>query len=94
MNIKIIEFKNLYEYTGSSGQAHFGFLILLDSELKPENRRKIIHHEKQHLVQQKQFLIFGFYIIYVIDYLIQYIKFRDSQKAYKNIYFEKKVVDI
>ena len=53
---QIIYYNNLYELTGSNGQAHFGFIILIDSDLMDCKKEEIIFHEKQHLIQQKQFL--------------------------------------
>lgn len=50
----------------------------------------ILHkHEKIHIQQQLKYLIIPFYLIYGIDFLIQYLKYKDFNVAYRNIGFEK-----
>ena len=46
-------------------------------------------HERIHLAQQRELGIIGFYIAYSLNYLINLIKYKDRQLAYKNIVFEK-----
>jgi hypothetical protein len=58
------------------------------------NKNKIIddytlNHEKIHIKQQKELLIFLFYIWYGIEYLIKMIKYKNSHTAYMNISFER-----
>lgn len=48
-----------------------------------------LRHEKIHLKQQLELLIIFFYIVYGIEYLIKGIKYRDFNKGYENISFEK-----
>ena len=48
-----------------------------------------INHEKIHLRQQIELLILPFYVWYIIEYLIKLIKYRNTNKAYKHISFEK-----
>jgi hypothetical protein len=47
------------------------------------------NHERIHLRQQIEMLILPFYIWYIAEYLIHYLKFRDRLKAYRAISFEK-----
>ena len=55
-----------------------------------ENRKKIlINHERIHLRQQLEMLILPFYIIYLVNYLINLIRFKNHDLAYRNIIFEK-----
>ncbi|MBN3859543.1 bile acid:sodium symporter family protein [Neisseriaceae bacterium PsAf] len=49
----------------------------------------LINHEQIHIAQQRELLLIGFYLIYVIHYLINLIIYRDKQKAYANIVFER-----
>jgi len=49
----------------------------------------LVNHEKIHLRQQIECLILLFYLIYVISYVIQYIKYRNHDDAYRNIVFER-----
>lgn len=50
--------------------------------------RILIHHELCHSIQQ---LMLGglFFVIYLINYLINLLKYKDSKMAYYNIYFEE-----
>lgn len=48
-----------------------------------------INHEKIHLQQQKELLIIFFYIWYIINFFLKYIRHRNYNKAYHNIIFEK-----
>ncbi|MGB0849634.1 MAG: hypothetical protein ACPGTP_00175 [Bacteroidia bacterium] len=50
---------------------------------------KILNHEKIHLRQQLELLVIPFYIIYLIEYVVLLIVYRDHDKAYRNISFEK-----
>ena len=62
----------------------FGFVLstrpLSDTEL---------NHELIHAVQQKELLYIPFFIWYGIEWLILYIKYRNWEKAYFHIRFEK-----
>lgn len=48
-----------------------------------------LNHERIHIRQQLELLIIFFYILYGLEYLIKGIKYRDFDKAYYNISFEK-----
>lgn len=67
--------------------AIFPFVLLRDKKLK-ENT-VLINHEKIHLRQQAELLILPFYIWYVAEYLLRLIAYRDRNKAYRNISFER-----
>lgn len=54
---------------------------------------EIINHEKIHLRQQLELLILPFYILYLISYLINFIKYKKHHLAYRNIIFEKEAYD-
>jgi hypothetical protein len=49
----------------------------------------LINHEKIHIRQQIELLILPFYIWYLFDFGIQFIKYKDKNKAYRNICFER-----
>jgi len=48
----------------------------------------LINHEKIHLKQQIELLLIPFYLWYGIEYLMHYIKYKDSTRAYRHISFE------
>lgn len=49
----------------------------------------VINHERIHTSQQRELLFIPFYIIYIIEWLIRLIQFRNCQDAYMNISFER-----
>lgn len=60
--------------------------------IKDHNRKRdavLINHEKIHLKQQLELLILPFYLIYLINYVINLVKFKNHDQAYRNIVFEK-----
>ncbi|MDE6547448.1 MAG: hypothetical protein K2L22_00490 [Muribaculaceae bacterium] len=51
--------------------------------------RYVINHERIHTAQMRELLFIPFYIIYVVEWLIRIIQYRDVHKAYLNISFER-----
>lgn len=49
----------------------------------------VVNHEKIHTRQQKELLFIPFYLIYILEWLVRLIQFRNQQKAYMNISFER-----
>lgn len=49
----------------------------------------LINHETIHLKQELELLVLPFYILYFLNYLVNYIKYRNHNKAYLNIVFER-----
>lgn len=49
----------------------------------------LVNHEKIHLKQQLELLIVPFYIIYILEFLIRLIKYKNWCLAYRNISFER-----
>lgn len=48
-----------------------------------------INHERIHLRQQIELLILPFYIWYTLEYLIYLLKYRNKNRAYRSISFER-----
>ncbi|AVR45366.1 hypothetical protein C7S20_08835 [Christiangramia fulva] len=63
------------------------FVIVGNKELKAD--RAFINHEKIHLRQQLELLVIFFYLWYVAEFLIRYIKCGNSLRAYRNISLER-----
>jgi len=63
------------------------FIFVRNNNLKKVD--DLINHEKIHLRQQLELLLILFYLWYGIEYLVHYMKGKDSIKAYKSISFEK-----
>jgi hypothetical protein len=72
---------------GIRGLTLFPFIIL--GEKSDLNDKVLINHEKIHIRQQLELLILPFYVWYLIDFAVQYLKFKNKQEAYRNIIFEK-----
>lgn len=65
----------------------FPFILLRKKELR--YNPILINHEKIHLRQQLELLIIPFYIWYLSEYYIKYLKYKNPDLAYRNISFER-----
>lgn len=67
--------------------ALYPFVLVKKIEFK--NDLVMMNHERIHLQQQKELLLAGFYIWYLLNYFLNILKYRNHDKAYRNIIFEK-----
>jgi len=72
---------------GYLGITLFPFVFLRSFDLK--KNKTLINHERIHLRQQLELLIFPFYLVYSLEFLIRYIQYKNWKKAYRNISFER-----
>jgi hypothetical protein len=72
---------------GYSGITIFPFIILRTSDMK--NNSILLNHEKIHLRQQLELLVFPFYALYVLEFLFRLIQYKKWNLAYRNISFER-----
>lgn len=70
-----------------SGITFFPFVFLRSKSLLLNE--VLLNHERIHLRQQIELLIFPFYVLYVLEFFIRYIQYKDRFLAYKNISFER-----
>jgi hypothetical protein len=70
-----------------AGMAVFPFILVKETRFK--GYRAFMNHEKIHLVQQLELLLIGFYVLYLLHYFYNLLKYSDHNKAYLNIIFEK-----
>ncbi len=70
-----------------AGMALFPFILI--KKINYKEQQHFIYHEKIHLVQQIEMLLVGFYVIYLLNYLVNLFIYRNHEKAYLNIVFEK-----
>ena len=49
----------------------------------------VVNHERIHTKQQKELLFIPFYLLYVLEWLLRLVQYRNRQKAYMNISFER-----
>lgn len=83
----IILCQNLLKNTKINGIALFPFILLKNSTDK--TNQKLLNHEKIHLRQQVELLVFFFYIWYVVEYYYWFFKLKNSYQAYRRISFER-----
>lgn len=76
---------------GFNGFAIYPFVFMKFKESK--NDLVLINHEKIHLRQQLELLIFPFFIWYSIEFVIRFFQYGDLKIAYKNISFEKEAYE-
>ncbi len=83
----IIVCQRLLKNTKISGITLFPFIFLKKKEYRQDII--LINHERIHLRQQLELLIIPFYIWYLSEYYIKYLKYKNPHQAYQNISFER-----
>ena len=58
-----------------------------------KDNKELLNHERIHLEQQKELLVVGFFILYYLNIFLLFLKYWDTQKAYKECIFEKEAYD-
>ncbi|MFV8334498.1 hypothetical protein ACNQF7_00265 [Flavobacterium sp. RSP29] len=76
---------------GYRGLAIFPF-VLVKYPIDKENA-VFVNHEKIHLRQQAELLIFPFFIWYLLEYCIRLIQYKNANLAYRNISFEREAYE-
>lgn len=71
----------------ANGMALFPFILIKSSS--QQKNFTLINHEKIHLKQQLELLIIPFYVLYLINYFINFLKYKNHYQAYYNISFER-----
>lgn len=82
----ILVFRHFF-YKNYVGLSLWPFIILKHNALKRDT--VLINHEKIHLKQQQELLIVFFYMLYISEWLLRTLLYRDSYRAYRNISFER-----
>ncbi|MGB1269722.1 MAG: hypothetical protein ACPG45_08275 [Flavobacteriaceae bacterium] len=72
---------------GYSGLTLYPFIFL--KEACQKNNAILLNHEQIHLAQQKELFIVFFYALYVIEFLIRLVVYKNWSTAYRNISFER-----
>ena len=72
---------------GFRGLTLFPFVIIRN--FADKDNKVLIHHEKIHIRQQLELLILPFFLLYFLEYFIGLLQFKDRNKAYRNISFER-----
>lgn len=72
---------------GFRGITLFPFVFLSDKQDKLNPY--FVNHEKIHIRQQLELLVFPFFIWYGIEFLFRWFQCKDRRRAYYNISFER-----
>ena len=70
-----------------SAMAIYPFIFIKKKEM--ENDTVLIYHERIHHRQQLELLIIPFYILYLFNYLLNLLRYKNHYKAYREIIFER-----
>ena len=65
----------------------FPFIVLSDKLDRKD--AVLLNHEKIHIRQQLEMLVLPFFVIYLTEFLIGYVKYKNWNLAYRNISFER-----
>lgn len=77
----------VFRWVPYSAMAVWPLILIKKEELR--NNAGLIHHEKIHHRQQLELLIIPFYLLYLLNYLYNLLKYREHYKAYREIIFER-----
>lgn len=72
---------------GYRGLTIFPFIFIKD--ILDKKNRILINHERIHIRQQIELLIFLFFILYFLEFFIRLIQYKNWDLAYRNISFER-----
>ena len=70
-----------------SGLAVFPVIVVKHRDFK--NNQRLIYHERIHFAQQLELLFVPFFMLYLLNYLWNLIRFHSHEKAYREICFER-----
>lgn len=51
--------------------------------------RRLVVHEKIHIQQQKELLVIPFFLLYLLEYLFNLVRYKNHYQAYYYISFEQ-----
>jgi hypothetical protein len=69
------------------GMALFPFILVKKQSMKQDE--VLIRHETIHLRQAAELLVIPFYLLYLINYIINRLKYDNHHQAYMHIVFER-----
>jgi hypothetical protein len=74
-----------------AGMTIFPFVILESKTLKED--KTFVNHEMIHIYQQMELLFIFFILIYYTEFFVLFLKYRNWNKAYRNISFEREAYE-
>lgn len=90
--VKVIN--SIIPFEGFKCMACYPFLFIRKAYKDSINKRTL-NHESVHFAQQKEMLLIGFYIWYLLEWLwrVIFTKDRFSHQAYRNISLEREAYE-
>lgn len=90
--VKVVS--NIIPFQGFKAMAIYPF-VFIRKEYQDKVGNRTLIHESIHFAQQKEMLIIGFFIWYVLEWLwrVIFTKDRFSHQAYRNISLEREAYD-
>ena len=79
--------QNWRKHLPFGGMALYPFVLLTHPSQRYDE--VLINHERIHLRQQLELLILPFYLFYLLNYGINWLRYGNHNKAYLNICFEQ-----
>ncbi|RWY52325.1 hypothetical protein [Mucilaginibacter gilvus] len=70
-----------------NAMALFPFILLREEEMRGDV--VLLNHERIHLRQQAELLVLPFYVLYLLNYLVNLARYSSHNKAYLMILFEQ-----
>lgn len=70
-------------------------VVFVRKEIRPQynislwNWDIMLNHELIHTAQMKELLYIPFYVLYLLEWLVRIVMYRNARKAYRNISFER-----
>ena len=84
--MKILEWGNWLLFPGYKALTLGPFIVIRPGTSLNEVD---VNHESIHWAQAKELAVIGFYILYVLNWIINIFRFETQKEAYRNIIFEK-----
>jgi hypothetical protein len=75
------------KFLPANAMALFPFILI--KKQSDQTNSILINHEKIHLRQQLELLVIPFYLLYLINYIINLVGYKKHYLAYLNICFER-----
>ncbi|HLS95438.1 hypothetical protein BC792_101223 [Sphingobacterium allocomposti] len=78
---------NLFSARKAAAVTVFPFIFVLNRSFSQD--RVLVNHERIHIRQALEMLVIPFYLWYLLEFLIRYVRYGRFRKAYLNICFER-----
>lgn len=80
-------FTALFSAGKASAVTIFPFVFVQTKTLRRD--KVLMNHEQIHITQALELLVLPFYVLYVLEFFIRFLRFRNFRMAYRNISFER-----